>query len=127
MRVLDEVAAAINLARYLPLVSEVGLEELFRGPLAPKQWATIQHHLDCGLPPLVFVHGHWFLPDGFETIWDLADYVADAHPDWDPPEEYSVAEWRNAQIFVRVRVTLVECYSVQPEDVTRDTRLIDLE
>src|SRR5215212_4625083 len=102
MRALDEVAAAINSARFLPVVSAVGLEELFRGPLTPKQWAAIQYHLDCRLPPLVFVQGHWFLPDGFETIRDLADYVADARPDWDPPTEYSVAAWRNAQIFVRV-------------------------
>src|SRR3954454_12576765 len=77
MRVLDEVAAAINLARDepgpRPVISAFGLEEQFAYTLHPNGWAAIQRHLGCRLPPLVFVRGRWFLPEGFATIWDLVE------------------------------------------------------
>lgn len=131
MRVLDEVAAAINLARAepgpRPIVSAFGLEEQFTYTLHPSGWAAIERHLGCHLPPLVFAQGHWLLPDGFATIWDLVEVAADAHPNWDPPEERTVAAWRNAQVFACVRDVMVEALCVEPEDVTRETRIIDLD
>ena len=73
--------------------------------------------------PLVFVLGHWFLPDGFDSIWDLVDAVTDAYPEWEPPEARTEAAWRNAQIFAGVKVTLVDALSVRPSAVTREARL----
>ena len=131
MRVLDEVAAAINLAREepgpRPVISAFGLEEQFTYTLHPNGWAAIQRHLGCKLPPLVFVQGHWLLPDGFTTIWDLVEVAADAHPDWDPPETRTEAAWRNAQVFAGVRDVMVDALCVDPKDVTRKTRFIDLQ
>ena len=131
MRVLDEVAAAINLARAQPaprpVISAFGLEDQFAYTLHPHGWAAIQSHLGCQLPPLVFTQGHWFFPEGFATIWDLVEVAADAHPDWDPPEVRSVAAWRNAQIFAGVRDVMVEALGVESEEVTRDLRFIDIE
>jgi hypothetical protein len=130
MRVLDEVAAAINLARDepapRPVVSAFGLEEQFTYTLHPHGWAALQRHLGCKLPPLVFVQGHWLLPDGFATIWNLVEVAADMHPDWEPPEERTVAAWRNAQVFAGVRDVMVDALAVEPQDVTRQTRFKDI-
>jgi hypothetical protein len=127
MRVLDEVAAAINLARDQPgprpVLSALGLEDQFTYTLHPKGWDALRRHLDCGLPPLMFVQGHWFLPEGFTTIWDLVEVAADAHPNWDPPEDRTVAAWRNAQVFAAVRDVMVEALCIDPEQVTREARL----
>lgn len=127
MRVLDEVAAAINLARDestpRPLVSAFGLEDQFAYTLHPHGWAALQRYLGCELPPLVFAQGHWLFPEGYETIWDLVEVAADAHPDWDPPEERTVAAWRNAQVFAGVRDVMVDALNVDPEQVTRMVRL----
>jgi hypothetical protein len=127
MRVLDEVAAAINLARAVcprPVVSTFGLDDQFTYTLDPQGWAAIQRHLGCKLPPLVFAQGHWLLPEGFVTIWDLVEVAADAHPDWDPPEARTVAAWRNAQVFAGVKESLVEALNVEPSAVKREARLM---
>ena len=126
MRVHDEVADAIRRAggrAPRPVVSSFQLQELFEWPITPKQWALIQKHLGCPLPPLEFVQGHWFLPDGYETIWDLMEVAADAHPEWELPAERTEAAWRNAQVFAGVRICLADAGSLDPEDVVREARL----
>lgn len=126
MRVLDEVATAIRLARgsgRLPILTPFGLEWQADQPLTPREWSVIQKHLGCDLPPLEFVQGHWFLPDGFATIWDLADCVACAHPEWESPAERTEGAWREAQIFAGVRIVLVEALNVDFHQVTRGARL----
>jgi hypothetical protein len=71
----------------------------------------------------VFLPGQGFLPIGCSTIWDLVDHVARWHSDWEPPVVRTEVAWREAQIFVAVRRTLVEALSVKPEAVTREARL----
>ena len=128
MRVLDEVAEAIRRARGWrqrgPVLAPFGLEQQFAGPITAREWSVIQQHLACDLPPVEFTQGHWFLPDGFATIWDLVDVAARGNPDWEPPVVRTEAAWREAQIFAKVRVTLVEALSVRPEEVTREARLM---
>lgn len=130
MRVLDEVATAINLARDQPgprpIVSAFGLDEQFTYTLHPKGWDLLRRHLACPLPPLAFVQGQWFLPDDFANIWDLVEVAADAHPEWERPVARTEAAWRNAQVFAGVKVTLVDALGVDPEQVTREARLSDL-
>src|SRR5262245_52469580 len=126
MCALDEVAGAIQYARERgrrPVLS-FGLEEQFDGPLTPRQWARIQRSLGCTLPPLEFHQGHWFLPDGFATIWDLAIHAACCHLDWEQPRERTEAAWREAQIFAKVRTTLVNVGCLDPKDVVREARLV---
>lgn len=125
MRVLDEVAYAICSVRgrFIPLLSEFDLQELLELLPTPERWAELEHFLGCSLPPLDFVQGHWFLPDGFETLWDLVDHVSLVRPDWDPPAEYTVVAWRNAQIFAGVRRCLADAGSLDEKDIFRESRL----
>jgi hypothetical protein len=126
MRVLDEVADAVQAAREHtphPVVSAFGLEQQFARPVAPKEWDVIQRSLACSLPALEFVQGHWFLPAGFATIWDLVDHAARMHPEWDPPAERTAAAWRNAQVFAGVRTCLADAGSLDKERVVREARL----
>src|SRR4051794_19336647 len=114
MRALDEVAEAINRARGRaprPVVSAAGLPEQFGRALTPRDWAVIRRHLACDLPPLEFAHGHWLLPAGLATVWDLADRAA-ARPDWDPPAARTEAAWREAQVFAGVREIVAEAFGV---------------
>lgn len=127
MRVLDEVAVAIRLARgsgRLPILTPFALERQAEQPLTPREWSVIQKHLACDLPPLQFVQGHWFLPDGFDTIWDLVDRAARAHPSWELPTERTEAAWREAQLFAGLRITLVDALDVRPEAVVRSARIM---
>ena len=129
MRVLDEVAEAIRRARGFRLRSVIAsfeLEQQFDYPITAREWAMIERHLACPLPPVEFTQGHWFLPDGFETIWDLVDHAAHWHPGWSPPTDRTEAAWREAQIFAGVKLTLVEALAVEPVAVTREARFADL-
>jgi hypothetical protein len=133
VRALDEVAAAIQEARRRApwaaapsVVSAFGLFEQFGGPVTAEQWAAIAVVLGCPLPPLEFVQGHWLLPSGFETIWDLVDLTPDCHPDWEPPAARTVEAWREAQVFTRVRTALVDALAVDEYQVNRSTRIRDL-
>jgi hypothetical protein len=126
MRVLDEVADAIQAARGAaphPVLSSFNLEGQFGRPIAPKQWAAIQSSLACSLPPLEFVQGHWLLPGGFETIWDLVAHASRAHPGWEPPAERTVDAWRNAQVFAGVRTVLADAGALDKRQVVREARL----
>jgi hypothetical protein len=126
MRVLDEVADAIRLARggYTVRVhSAVVLEEVLGGPISPRQWSAMEEHLGCPLPPLEFDQGHYFRKDEFVTVWDLVEHVGRHRPSWERPMERPVAAWREAQIFAGVRVVLVDCANVDPGEVVRTARL----
>jgi hypothetical protein len=69
------------------------------------------------------VQGRWFLPDGFEAVWNLVDHACYYHPDWEPPAARTVEAWREAQIFAGVRIVLVEAGSLDPAEVVREARL----
>ncbi|MDW8198745.1 MAG: hypothetical protein RMJ56_14200, partial [Gemmataceae bacterium] len=87
-RALDEVAAAIQWARRsrpVPIVSSVMIDEQFPVPIAPRLWQAVQQGLGLTLPALEFSGGHWFLPEGFTTIWDVVDAALRAGRDWLPP------------------------------------------
>jgi hypothetical protein len=128
MRVLDEVADAIRIARERtpqPVLSTFSLLEQFGGAITPRHWSVIQRHLGCDFPPLEFVQGHWFLPAGFATIWDLVEHATLAHPEWEPPQDCTVAAWRNAQVFAGVRCIAAGFLGVEAEEIIRETRFVD--
>lgn len=125
MRVLDEVADAIRIARggrTIPVQSSVALREVLGDPVTPEQWAALQRHLGCPLPPLEFDQGHWFRTDDFKTVWELAEYVARCRPEWVAASELTVAAWRNAQIFAGVRVEVAGAGNLDLSEVVREAR-----
>lgn len=126
MRVLDEVADAIQKARNRrphPVLLSVKLEDQFDGTaIIAVRWKSLQRRLDCRLPPMDFDQGHWFLPDGLVTIWDLCKCVALSHPDWELPPEETPAAWKNAQIFAVVRRELVDVCNLEPKVIVRSAR-----
>jgi len=127
MRILDEVAEAIHLARgeRLPRPVRAGerLEDLIGGALTDRRWAAAARHLGCPLPPVTFDQGHWFLPAGFETVWDVVDHVARHRPDWVAPSERMETAWREAQVFAGVRAALVAGANLLPEEISRPARI----
>ena len=127
MRVLDEVAEAVQLARGgrrpRPVRAGERLDELIGAAATADRWAAAARHLGCPLPPVAFVQGHWFLPDDFETVWDVADHVARHRPDWEPPAERTAAAWREAQVFAGVREVLADAGNLEPTEVTRGARI----
>jgi hypothetical protein len=125
MRVLDEVADAIRIARggiAHPIRSSVVLEDLFGGPVATGQYAAMQKHLGC--PLLEFDQGHWFAITDFLTVWELVAYIAVHHPDWELPRAPTVAAWRNAQVFAGVRAVLMDAGNLDPNEVVREARFV---
>lgn len=128
MRVLDELADAFHAGRGervpRPVVTSVGLEEQFGYPVTAARWAAVERRLGCPLPQLAFDQGHWWLPQGFDTVWDLAAHVARSRPDWEAPREQTPAAWREAQVFAGVRAVLVDAGNVEPVEVVRPARLM---
>jgi hypothetical protein len=127
MRVLDEVADAVRIARggiTAPVKEAVALEEILGGPITRAQCAALQRHLDCPVPLWEFDQGHWFQNDTIVTVWDVVDHVARHHPDWELPAERTPAAWREAQVFVGVRKGLVEALSLDPNEVVRSARVM---
>ncbi len=126
MRVLDEVADAMRIARgglTVPVHSSVVLAELFVDPITPQQWSTMQSHLGCPLPAFEFDQGHWFRADEFQTVWEIVAHVAKQRHDWESPIEQSIAAWRNAQVFAGVRAAIAEAGNLDQEEVIRSARL----
>ncbi|HEX4608969.1 MAG TPA: hypothetical protein VH092_12250 [Urbifossiella sp.] len=127
MRVLDELADALQTARGWrlprPVRASVRLEEVLGTLVTGDRWAAAAKRLGCPFPPVTFDQGHWLLPDGLETVWDLADHVARHHPDWAPPAARSPEEWREAQILAGVREVLVDAGNLDPDEITRPSRL----
>lgn len=122
MRVLDEIAQAVEQARgrrWRP-ARTVALADLFPGAVDEPLWRALARRLRCELPPL------WRgrLPPGIETVWDLADWVAWQRPGLEPPTERTADAWAEAQVFIVVRETLVEALNVEPREVVRSARLM---
>lgn len=123
MRVLDEVHIARGQHYPRPVRDGERLEVLIGPMLTGARWAAAARHLGCPLPPATFDQGHWFLPDGFVTVWDLAAHVARERSEWEPPAERTPAAWQEAQVFAGVREVLVDAVNLYPEEVTRGARL----
>jgi hypothetical protein len=127
MRVLDELADAFHAVRGgrrpRAVVSSARLEDQFGSLISPTQWTALQRQLGCTLPSLEFNQGHWWLPAGLATVWDLAASVGRSWPDSVPPPAASPAAWREAQIFAGVRDVLVNASNCDPTEVTRPARL----
>jgi hypothetical protein len=127
VRVLDEVADAVQAGRggrvFRPVVTAVGIADQFGFPVTGPRWAAMERRLGCPLPPLDYDQGHWWLPPGLATVWDLVDHVARCRPELEPPAARTAAAWREAQVFAGVRETLVDALNIGPADVTRRARL----
>jgi hypothetical protein len=125
MNVPDEVAGAIQFARTSthPVTTSIQIEEQFPGVLVKRHWDRLQRKLKCPLPGLEYDQGHWLLPEGLATIWDLCRLVGSHHPDWELPPDETSNKWRNAQIFAGVRDVLVEVGCLRPNLIHRSSRL----
>jgi hypothetical protein len=127
MRVLDEVAEAIHVARGRrlprPVLSSDQLGDSLGTAVTGERWAAAAKQLGCPLPPVTFDQGHWLLPDGLETVWDLVEHVARCRPDWEPPAARTPAAWREAQVFAGVREVVADAGNLDPAEVTRGARL----
>lgn len=126
MRVLDEIADAFHTARHRreprPILSSIRLDDQFGYPITDARWRAVERRLGCPLPPLEFDQGHWWLPPGLETVWDLATYVEHLRPDWEPAAR-TTAAWRDAQVFAGVREVLVMAGNLDESTVVREARL----
>jgi hypothetical protein len=128
-RLLDELAQALSTAQSSPLprriASSVALRQQFGLPITPSRWVALEQQLGCPLPALERrTAGLWAFPRGWTTVWDVAAYLAEHRTGWQPPECREVADWREAQVFVGVRICLVEALNVSPEEVVRTARLM---
>jgi hypothetical protein len=128
-RILDELADAIEIVRghQVPrrIVSSVDLCQQFGVPITPALWSSLGRELACPLPPLEKREDEsWSFPQGWATVWDLADHIAGCRPGLEPPQGRTEKDWREAQIFVGVSACLVEALNVDPEQVVRSARLM---
>jgi len=128
-RVLDELADVLSTAQgaLVPrrISTSVELRHQFGLPITPARWAVLERQLSCALPPLERrIDGLWAFPNGWQTIWDLAAYLVESQRGWLAPRSRSVADWREAQVFVGVRACLVEALNMDPEQVVRPARLM---
>lgn len=128
-RTLDELAAALRAVRSSfhtgPVVRTVRLARQFGLPVAPDTWGQLARRLGCALPPLAGDRAWgWGFPHGWQTVRDLAEYVAGQKSGWEPPGACSEADWREAQVFAGVRAQLVEALNLDPDEVTRQARLM---
>jgi hypothetical protein len=126
--VLDELAAAFHAThparRPRVIVTVMELRAQLEVPVTPRLWHAIGEQLACVMPPLRRrPDGQWTFPGRCKSIWELAGFVADQHPDWEPPCRKNLADWREAQVFSRVRAVLVEALNVNPEEVVRTATL----
>ena len=127
-RVLDELADALSAAQWdfrpRRIAASVELRRQFGLPITPSRWAVLEQLLTCPLPPLERRRrGLWTFPHDWTTVWDVAAYLAERRPNWQPPHGRAPVEWQEAQVFVGVRTCLVESLNVSPEEVVRSARL----
>jgi len=129
VRALDDVAAALGLVRSSfhagLIVRSIRLADQFGLPVTSHHWKHLGRRLGCDLPPLEPERpGVWRFPYGWETVRDLADHVASERPGCEPPATCTEGDWREAQVFVRVRQVLVDALNVDNEAVVRSARLV---
>ena len=109
---LDELAAALHTVRGKPrprrIVNSTKLPMQFPADFTSRDWRRLELALDVVLPPLRGQGSRLAFPEGWETVFDVAFYLAARRREWGPPQDSSLAAWRNAQVFVGVRECLVE-------------------
>jgi hypothetical protein len=132
-RALDELAEALSAAQGgdcwtsgpRRIAASVELRQQFGLPITPSRWSALQRALACPLPPLERRRdGLWSFPRGWRTVWDLAAFLAGQCPDWQAPHGRALADWQEAQVFVAVRVCLIEALNVSADEVVRTARLM---
>lgn len=121
---LDTLAAALHQVRGRPrprrIVNSIKLYVQFPGDFTNHDWLRLQEELDVLLPPL---EGMMF-PPPWETVFDLADFVASKRSELSPPTERTLTAWRKAQVFAGVRDCIVEQLNVKPEEVWREASFV---
>jgi hypothetical protein len=128
-RILDELAEALHGAEGSPVprrvVSSVELWRQFRLPITPARWRAVSARLGLPLPPLLRQCGNlWTFPEGWTTVFDLAEYIARHWPEWTAPDPCKEADWREAQVFAGVRACLMEACNLDADEVVRPARLM---
>src|SRR5262245_65634852 len=127
-RVLDELADAFDMhdrrKRPKRVVASTQLVDQFELPVSPSLWQRLVRALRRSLPPLKPDGENWAFPYGWTSVWDLAEHLAQAWPDLEPPHEQTVAEAHEARVYARVRYCLSEALNVDPEEVVRSARLV---
>lgn len=121
---LDTLAAALHQVRGRPrprrIVNSIKLCVQFPGDFTERDWQRLQDELDVLLPPLEAMT----FPHRWETVFDLADFVASKRPELSPPTERTLTAWRNAQVFAGVRDCIVEQLNFKPEEVWREASFV---
>ena len=121
---LDTLAAALHQVRGRPrprrIVNSIKLRVQFPGDFTERDWQRLQNELDVLLPPLAAM----MFPHAWETVFELADFVASKRPELLPPTERTLTAWRKAQVFAGVRDCIVEQLNVKPEEVRREASFV---
>jgi hypothetical protein len=124
---LDRIAEAVRHRGKFAFRSSFQIDELL-APLTPARWKEFAKSLGCKLPSLVDDEGGVRNVDGrCADVWNLQTYlwkrgvVAAPHlARWPTP----LLDWQESQIFVEVRVALMDAAGVDAWEVTRRSRLI---
>ncbi len=123
-RALDTLAAALHQVRGRPrprrIVNSIKLRVQFPGDFTNHDWLRLQEELDVLLPPLEAMT----FPHAWETVFDLADFVASKRTELSSPMERTLTAWRNAQVFAGVRDCIVEQLNFKPEEVWREASFV---
>jgi hypothetical protein len=119
------LAAALHRLRGKPrprrIVNSLKLLSQFPGDFSPRDWNRLAQELGIPLPPLE--RGQF--PHAWQTVWDLALYVAERRPDWEFTSELSVRDWREAQIFAGVRDCLIDATGYPPAKIHREASFVN--
>jgi hypothetical protein len=125
---LDEVAAALHVVRGRPssrrIVNSVKLALQFASDFGAKDWRRLERELDVVLPPLEARKAVLDFPSKWETVFDVADYLAAKRLEFEPPPERTLAAWRNAQIFAGVRDALEDATGLRPQMIHREASFV---
>jgi hypothetical protein len=97
-------------------VNSIKLAQQLPGDFTLQDWQRLECELNCLLPA----------QSDFETVFDLADYVATQREDLEPPLDRSLAAWRNAQIFAGVRDCLAYAAGVEAHLIYREASFVEL-
>ena len=129
-RVLDQIAEALHESNGKPservVATTLSLDQQFVVPLSPDRWRTLETRLGCRLPPLGRADKGWQLPEDWTGVADLAQVVAEQRPEWAaPPVDFTLRDWREAQIFVGVRRICSEQLCIPLEEIGRSDRFVE--
>ena len=128
MNCLDEIAAAVHRVRRdvtWHIRNSVDVGNLL-APLTRSRWIEFQRALGIRLRDLEDGPGGPRVPALTDSIWDIATAMQHQLRGNIDPVSRTLEDWHEAQAFAGVRAILAESAALDPQNVHRDQRLIDL-